>query len=391
MKMRTKFERLLSSLRQQLILKIFVVGAAVVVIPQQSFCADHSVVQWRNNSSGNIVTNTSESATSVSHSLNWRKPAATDADSVSRNSQRVVFLPETESSIVLVQHVESALPPQPTTITTTPTPSLPGTRPPKQTDPYVQEHFNRNIPAQKPNPPQGATNTSVSPKPSTTNFSPDQQLETPPEPKSQKTSNVTTSNSNGKVEQDQHAASPFVPESAQTNGTGVGSGDFSGLVPEPLSLTEIDKNMPTHDCKSVGFKPINEISCDIKPRPGRLPVECPLDYEPYTGRHFSQTCFQWKASAVCTKGAYFENVQLERYGHSVCPLLEPVISGVKFFTTIPVLPYKAGLTPPNECVYTLGHYRVGNCAPHTLDPLPISVRAILFEGAAVAGAVAIIP
>ena len=139
------------------------------------------------------------------------------------------------------------------------------------------------------------------------------------------------------------------------------------------------------------FKSIREISYDITPKPGELPKECPLVSAAYTGRSFSRTNYLWTASGVCTKGAYFEDVQLERYGHSLCPALEPIFSGVRFFVTVPLLPYKMGLTPPNECVYTLGHYRAGNCAPYMLDPLPISVRAVLFQTAAVGGAVAIIP
>jgi hypothetical protein len=388
--MKTNFERLLRSLRQRLFLHIFVVGAAVVMIPQQSFCADNSVVQWRNSNDGSIVTS-NDSATSVSRNLNWRTPAAT------RNSQQVVLLPETESQILLVQHVESAFPPQPpTTMTTTPPPTLPGMPANKPVDIYEQDRFNRGIPAPTPNPPQGATNTPSSPNPSTSQYSPDSRPETTRETTQPATPRKETSSAlsdapvpNSVVRQPAKTA----PNTTTTNrslpdGLGLGSSDFSS---ETSPLTTINKDTPTQACNVIGFKPINEISCDIKPRPGRLPDECPLAYEPYTGRQFSQTCFQWKASAVCTKGAYFEDVQLERYGHSVCPLLEPVISGAKFFTTIPILPYKAGLTLPDECVYTLGHYRVGNCAPHTLDPLPISVRAILFEGAAVVGAAAIIP
>jgi hypothetical protein len=141
----------------------------------------------------------------------------------------------------------------------------------------------------------------------------------------------------------------------------------------------------------MDLKSIKEIGYDIRPTADELPKECPLQTIPYNGRHFAQTCYQWKASALCTKAAYFEDVQLERYGHSICPVFEPVISGAKFFLTIPFLPYKAGLFTPNECVYTLGHYRAGNCSPYMLDPLPISVRAILFEGAAVGGAIALLP
>ncbi|MDR2756641.1 MAG: hypothetical protein LBC20_13125 [Planctomycetaceae bacterium] len=168
----------------------------------------------------------------------------------------------------------------------------------------------------------------------------------------------------------------------------------SGTVPAPtpndtLISSGSGRGMVCPD--NAGFKSIRDISVDIRPTPGELPKECPLSTTVYNGRHFAQTCYQWKASSVCTKAAYFEDVQLERYGHTICPFLQPVISGAKFFLTVPLLPYKMGITPPNECVYTLGHYRVGNCAPHMLDPLPISVRAILFESAAVGGAIALIP
>ncbi|MDR2345788.1 MAG: hypothetical protein LBE18_06950 [Planctomycetaceae bacterium] len=381
--MKIKFNQLLpslcQSLRRQFLLQIFfacVVVLILIMTSRQSFGVDNSVVQWRN-SNDNIVTG--YSPLSVSRDLQWRKPKT---NSTLRNPQNVISLPDSESSILLVQHVESKvepalnLPPQPSTIppstipsttvppitipsstaiqttptstptptptlTPTPTATLPNMTPAKSTDIYEQEQFKSGIPKSTSNPPAGAVNTPLA----------QQQLK--------------SNNSSGEKSATKSAA--------------------------PADNLLLDKNIPVYDCNSIRIKPIKEISCDIKPRHGRLPDECPLSSEPYTGRHFSQTCFQWKASAVCTKGAYFENVQLERYGHSTCPVLEPIISGVKFFTTIPILPYKAGLTPPNECVYTLGHYRVGNCAPHQLDPLPISIRAILFESAAVIGAAAIIP
>jgi hypothetical protein len=142
------------------------------------------------------------------------------------------------------------------------------------------------------------------------------------------------------------------------------------------------------------LKSIKEISHDIRPvtASGVLPEECALDGDAFNGRHFSQTCFMWKASAVSTKAAYFEDTQLERYGHTkVCPAFQPVLSGAKFFATIPILPYKMGVIPPKECVYTLGHHRAGNCAPYMAEPFPISPRGALFQAGAVAGAVVAIP
>ena len=143
----------------------------------------------------------------------------------------------------------------------------------------------------------------------------------------------------------------------------------------------------------IALRSIREISHDIRPTQADiLPKECEIVSEPYYGRHFAQSCYMWKASALSTKAAYFEDTQLERHGHTlVCPALQPVVSGVKFFATVPLLPYKMGVTPPNECVYTLGHYRSGSCAPYMVEPFPISARGALFEAGAVAGAIVAIP
>jgi len=143
---------------------------------------------------------------------------------------------------------------------------------------------------------------------------------------------------------------------------------------------------------NLQLKSIRDISHDIRPTPGALPEECVMNSTPYDGRHFGRTCFMWKASALSTQAAYFEDVQLERYGNTiVCPALQPVVSGVKFFGTIPILPYKMGVTPPNECVYTLGHRRPGNCAPYMVEPFPISPRGALFQAGAIAGGIYAIP
>ena len=101
--------------------------------------------------------------------------------------------------------------------------------------------------------------------------------------------------------------------------------------------------------------------------------------------------YTWTASGLCHKPLYFEDVQLERYGHMAGPWLQPFASGAHFFLTIPMLPYKMGLEPPNECIYALGYYRPGDCAPYMIDPLPLSVRAALFEAAGWVAGVAMYP
>jgi hypothetical protein len=122
-----------------------------------------------------------------------------------------------------------------------------------------------------------------------------------------------------------------------------------------------------------------------------LPSECTLGTDPFLGRHFVQTTFTWKASALCHKPLYFEELQLERYGHTAGPLVQPFLSGAHFFGSIAVLPYSMGVQPPNECIYQLGLYRPGSCAPWLIDPIPLSLRGALLQTGAVLGGIYLIP
>ncbi len=139
------------------------------------------------------------------------------------------------------------------------------------------------------------------------------------------------------------------------------------------------------------LKDIEELSTNITPSKGDLPRDCSLGDKPFRPRSFSPITYTWTASGLCHKPLYFEDVQLERYGHMAGPWLQPFASGAHFFLTVPVLPYKMGLKLPNECVYTLGHFRPGNCAPYVLDPIPLSVRGALFEAGAWVAGVYMIP
>lgn len=123
-----------------------------------------------------------------------------------------------------------------------------------------------------------------------------------------------------------------------------------------------------------------------------FPYECQIeDNGMMVGRCWPQITYLWKASALCHKPLYFEDEQLERYGHSWPPCVQPLISGAHFFCTLPVLPYCMGVEPPTECIYALGHYRPGNCAPYMIDPIPLSARGAVLEAGAWTGAALVIP
>jgi hypothetical protein len=137
--------------------------------------------------------------------------------------------------------------------------------------------------------------------------------------------------------------------------------------------------------------PIADIKLWTRPKDGSVPPECGLGEKEYTARSFSPITYTWKASGLCHKPLVFEEVQLERYGHSLRPIFQPICSAAHFFVCVPAMPYILGVETPNECVYTLGYYRPGSCAPYTIDPLPLSVRGLLFEGAAVTGFALLMP
>ena len=122
-----------------------------------------------------------------------------------------------------------------------------------------------------------------------------------------------------------------------------------------------------------------------------FPITCSLDDRSFESRDSVETTMTWKATGACHKPLYFEEVQLERYGHEWGPFAQPVISSANFFGNIAVLPYKMGIHPINECQYSLGYYRPGSCAPWTVGPVPLSLRGALNQAKVVGGIVWALP
>ena len=114
----------------------------------------------------------------------------------------------------------------------------------------------------------------------------------------------------------------------------------------------------------------------------RTPTECSVGRGQYVQRSWVPHTFTWKASSLCHKPLYFENVQLERYGHSAGPFLQPLQSTAHFFARLAFLPYNTSINPPNECRYALGYYRPGNCAPWLRAPVPFSFCLLYTSDAA---------
>ncbi len=99
----------------------------------------------------------------------------------------------------------------------------------------------------------------------------------------------------------------------------------------------------------------------------------------------------WNAPNTFSHPLYFEDRMLERHGHERFPHLTPVVAGMRFFTTVPMLPYLATVNHPLDCEYTLGYYRSGTCVPAYLQRPPYERRAVIAEAAAVSGAIIAFP
>jgi hypothetical protein len=123
----------------------------------------------------------------------------------------------------------------------------------------------------------------------------------------------------------------------------------------------------------------------------RLPTECTLGNEQFEQRQFIASTMTWHASGVCHKPLYFEDVQLERYGHTRGPVVQTAVSSAHFFANVALLPYKMGINPPYECQYPLGYYRPGSCAPWMMQPFPLSARGALSATGFYTGANFLIP
>jgi hypothetical protein len=165
-----------------------------------------------------------------------------------------------------------------------------------------------------------------------------------------------------------------------------------GAANEPTPPTELAQALP-YNCPTPReyVKKLSDISTNIAAEPGEFPVECGLGDEQFVPRNFQSTLFAWKASSLCHKPLYFEDVELERYGQTCSPLFQPIISATKFYLTLPILPYMMGVEPPLECIYPLGYYRPGSCAPFIIPPVPISLRGALLEAGVWVAGVALVP
>ncbi|MCG8448866.1 MAG: hypothetical protein MI725_04695 [Pirellulales bacterium] len=145
--------------------------------------------------------------------------------------------------------------------------------------------------------------------------------------------------------------------------------------------------------------PLSSVSVNIVLPEGKLPASAyagcaetvPPIADPRLAGGWMLFEYPWSATCQCHRPLYFEEINAERYGYTPSYFFQPVISAVRFFATIPALPYKMAVERPRDCIYTLGHYRPGSCNPRRWHRLPLRLGASAVEAGIIAGLILLIP
>ena len=158
-----------------------------------------------------------------------------------------------------------------------------------------------------------------------------------------------------------------------------GNNRLARIVEERIAIPPLIT--PTTATAEIGSKVLPE---DIGG--GALVTSKPLPESLDRYEDWSITSYFWQAPNTFSHPLYFDDPMLERHGHERFPALTPITSGMRFFATIPMLPYLATVREPCDCVYTLGHFRPGSCAPTLLKRPPYERRAAVVQALSTAGA-----
>ncbi len=168
-------------------------------------------------------------------------------------------------------------------------------------------------------------------------------------------------------------------------------------VNDPRKLKKITEIQPYFSYEPDPIVRAEDPCKNLCPRPDGLPCEklgdqtpaCPeevvLSNESYIPRCFPENVFAWEASNIYYNPLYFEDVALERYGHTYPCLIQPFASVGKFGVQLAGLPYQMGIDPICKKIYPLGYYRPGECAPKLHYQIPWNTRAALTQAGVTTG------
>lgn len=192
----------------------------------------------------------------------------------------------------------------------------------------------------------------------------------------------------------QRAQDLSIPGPATAPGTGTRLAQLGELPPAPSAqikqptLKSIRDIQPFHEYQATPVDRIpamKPLQADTGPDFLDLPLFGELD------RDFQHTYYQWLASNLKHNPLYFEDVALERYGHTYSDVVQPFVSVSKFGVQAIGLPYQFALNAAWDEQYALGHYRPGECAPPLRYKIPFNKDAALTAAGVYTGLIFLIP
>lgn len=148
-----------------------------------------------------------------------------------------------------------------------------------------------------------------------------------------------------------------------------------------------------------GLQPLSTQLPDTRVRPGLLPPDASeglfqddqSQLTSFRGSDWAPVRYEWVASELRYRPLYFEDAMLERHGQTRHPVVQPLVSGSRFFLTFPALPYAMAINSPRPAQSTLGHFRPGSAAPVLLQRPPLQADASLLEAGVWVGFIFLIP
>jgi hypothetical protein len=172
-------------------------------------------------------------------------------------------------------------------------------------------------------------------------------------------------------------------------------------LPTPVGLLaaeSVPAGASQREAPPFAVRPLDEVGVDVSLPSGPMPHDYALEHgvaaapaDDAALRLWQGTAKQWSATNSVHQPLYFEQVNAERYGYGCAPCLQPIASTAHFFASAVALPYQMAADCPRSCVYTLGHYRPGDCGPRQRHYWPCSVKGGVVQAATVVGLVALIP
>lgn len=163
----------------------------------------------------------------------------------------------------------------------------------------------------------------------------------------------------------------FKIESATSNGRGEVERESTDLV-DRLSTPRLRGGIGTQPFqrtiynRAVEFPSVNHsylASAYLAPQPASSP----------------QQFRTWESPNMAHRPLHFEDENLERYGNN--QKLQSIRSGMHFFKSVVFLPHSFGKYG-NECQFSLGYYRPGDCNPAFLPDTSKSAKGLLYQTAA---------